>query len=461
MAGAPEDLSQTISLIRKAREGDATAVNRLFDRYSRFAVECARRSAGEALKKKEEVEDLAQSALAEVWRDFRKFDYRGIGSLDRFVKQVVEHKVMKKAEYWGAQRRNAKLERPMQTTGGDLSETARIETPPDPLTTTRVVVQHETQERVREAIGRLPEEHATPLQLHFLDGLSLKEVAERLSLPSADAARMRVQRAREAMRLVLEGNKGGGSGGDSFRPASIPAFRHGTRVMTPSAVLRKLLALVRRADRVVAGWIGGRAESPRAPSRCSADRAVDHPADDPVESPADRERLRKVLERLPKEHAILLRWVFLDGLTMQEVAVRLSLRNTEAARKRLQRALHAVRKRMQGDLEGPARDPEGGDFPRPKASGLAPSAGSPAQAALREFIRRRFRIAIERLPERLAIPLRLCMDEGLSAEELADRLQLGSASAARRRIARSLRALRKLPEWPWWRGGSRPEWGGT
>ncbi|MCI0589069.1 MAG: hypothetical protein L0323_19810 [Planctomycetes bacterium] len=70
-------------------------------------------------------------------------------------------------------------------------------------------------------------------------------------------------------------------------------------------------------------------------------------------------------------------------------------------------------------------------------------------------------MGIERLPERLATPLRLCMDEGLSAQELADRLHLGSASAARRRIARSLRALRKLPEWPRWRGGSRPEWGGT
>ncbi len=209
MAEASDDLTQTISLIRKAKEGDAAAVDRLVDRYSRVALECARRLAGEALKKKEQVEDLAQSALAEVWRDFRKFDYRGIGSLDRFVREVVKHKVMKKAEYWGAQCREAALERPMRTAGDDSTETKRVEPPVDPLTTTQVVTRHETQDRIRGAIDRLPDEHAIPLRLFDIEGLSHKEVAEKLSLPSADAARMRVQRARDALRKVLEGDKGG------------------------------------------------------------------------------------------------------------------------------------------------------------------------------------------------------------------------------------------------------------
>jgi RNA polymerase sigma-70 factor, ECF subfamily len=209
MAGASDELSQTISLIRKAREGDAAAVDRLFDRYSRVAVECARRLAGDALKRKEEVEDLAQSALVEVWRDFGRFDYRGIGSLDRFVREVVKHKVMKKAEYWGAQRRDAARERLIRTAGDDSTETKRVEPPEDPLTTTQVVTRHETEDRIRRAIDRLPEEHAIPLRLSDLEGLSHKEVAEKLSLPSADAARMRVQRARDALRKILEGDKGG------------------------------------------------------------------------------------------------------------------------------------------------------------------------------------------------------------------------------------------------------------
>ncbi|MGH7149793.1 MAG: RNA polymerase sigma factor [Planctomycetota bacterium] len=209
MPGAPDELSQTIHLIRKAREGDGGAADRLFERYSRLAVECARRMAGATLKRKEEAEDLAQSALMEVWRDFERFDYRGIGSLDRFVRQVVENKIRKKAEYWHAQRRDAGLERNLRAASADLSETKTIDLPSEDLSTTQFVSRHETQVRVREALGRLPEEHATPLRLHFLEGLSMKEVAEKLSLPSADAARMRIQRARLAMRKVLEGTQEG------------------------------------------------------------------------------------------------------------------------------------------------------------------------------------------------------------------------------------------------------------
>ncbi len=178
------------------------------------------------------------------------------------------------------------------------------------------------------------------------------------------------------------------------------------------------------------------------------------------EQPDLPERIRRVLGLLPENQAILLRLVVLEGLSMQQVAERLAL-STEAARKGLERVLHAVRKLLQGDLEGVARDPKGGDSPQPKASGLAPWAGSRPLDALRATRWRRVRIAIERLPERHAAPLRLYMKEGLSAQEVADSLHLGSASAARRRIARSLRALRKLPGWPRRRGGSRPEWVGT
>ncbi len=230
---------------------------------------------------------------------------------------------------------------------------------------------------------------------------------------------------------------------------------------TPSAVFRKLLSLVRHADRVAAGWIGGRAESPRAPCRCSGHRPVGRPADDPVEGPADRERVLDAIRRLPKEHAILLRWVFLEGLTIQQVAVRLSLRSTEAARKRLQRALHAVRELLQGDLEGSARDPEGGDFPRPKASGLAPSIDLPIQLPFFGRSRADLRIAIGRLPKHLARPLLLLVEEGLSAQELADRLHIGSGARAQKLVQRALRALRIALERDQGTDERRPAWEGT
>ncbi|HET6203507.1 MAG TPA: sigma-70 family RNA polymerase sigma factor [Planctomycetota bacterium] len=209
MPEGARELAETVSLIRRARDGDAAASERLFERYSRVALECARRLTGAALRRKVEAEDLAQSALAEVWRDFRRFDYRGVGSLDRFVRRVVENKIRDKAEYWRAQRRDAGLERSLRRPSSGLSETKGPDFPSEDLTTTQFVSRRETGERVREAIGRLPEEHALPLRLFWIEELPLKDVAAKLSLPSSDAARMRIQRARDALRKLLEVKRGG------------------------------------------------------------------------------------------------------------------------------------------------------------------------------------------------------------------------------------------------------------
>ncbi len=91
----------------------------------------------------------------------------------------------------------------------DLSESRRPDLGDEDLDATVLAPPHGWRERLGRALERLPEEHAIPLRLHFLEDLSLKEVAERLSLPSPDAARMRVQRARTALKELLEGDKGG------------------------------------------------------------------------------------------------------------------------------------------------------------------------------------------------------------------------------------------------------------
>ena len=203
MAEAQENLAQTLTLIRRARGGDDEARDRLFRRYSGYALEVARGSLGTHLRRKVDPEDLAQSALVEVWRDFRRFDYRGLGSLDRYVRKVVENKIRDKAAFWSAQRRDAALERPL-VSGGVAETTREMGIASNDLSTTQVVSREETRDRVRRALKSLPESQGKALELFLLEGLSLKEVADRLGLPGPDAARMRVQRARKALGNLLE-----------------------------------------------------------------------------------------------------------------------------------------------------------------------------------------------------------------------------------------------------------------
>lgn len=67
-----------------------------------------------------------------------------------------------------------------------------------------VVVQNELGAVVRQAIGRLPERLRAAITLRDAEGLSLQEVAEILDI-GLSAAKMRVARGREQLRIELEG----------------------------------------------------------------------------------------------------------------------------------------------------------------------------------------------------------------------------------------------------------------
>jgi RNA polymerase sigma-70 factor (ECF subfamily) len=63
--------------------------------------------------------------------------------------------------------------------------------------------QHEVRSAVRKAIDALPERHRCVLLLRDIEGLSSEEVAERLGI-RADAVKMRLHRARQALRTLLD-----------------------------------------------------------------------------------------------------------------------------------------------------------------------------------------------------------------------------------------------------------------
>jgi RNA polymerase sigma-70 factor (ECF subfamily) len=61
----------------------------------------------------------------------------------------------------------------------------------------------EVRSAVRKAIDSLPERHRCVLLLRDIEGLSSEEVAERLGI-RADAVKMRLHRARQALRTLLD-----------------------------------------------------------------------------------------------------------------------------------------------------------------------------------------------------------------------------------------------------------------
>ena len=78
------------------------------------------------------------------------------------------------------------------------------EGPPDPATVESAKAAGEAELRlaVRKSVSELDPRYALPVILFYLEGLSVKEVAERLDLPEG-TVKIRLHRARDVLKETL------------------------------------------------------------------------------------------------------------------------------------------------------------------------------------------------------------------------------------------------------------------
>ena len=184
--------AETERLVERAQSGDVDALNRLFTRYHGFLVEQARRRLGPKLRLKEEADDLAQTTFREATRDFDKYEYRGEGSLVRWLSRILQNKIRDKAEFYSAGKRDVSRE---HSADDDSAGQGPFEITSKDLSVTQVVQRTEDHEIVRDALTDLSPEHRKAITLVFFEGLSLREAGERMGGRSEDAVRMMLRRA--------------------------------------------------------------------------------------------------------------------------------------------------------------------------------------------------------------------------------------------------------------------------
>jgi RNA polymerase sigma-70 factor (ECF subfamily) len=182
-SGQPDDdpgLDATVDLLALARQGDATALDRLFARYM---PELRRWTSGRLprwARDLAETQDLVQDTLLQVFKKIDGFEYRGEGAFKAYLRQAVMNRLRNEI------RRSDR--RPAHEEAGPALEDAGT----SPVES---AIGAETLERYEQALERLsaPEREAIVARVEL--GLSYPELAEVLAKPSADAARMAVARA--------------------------------------------------------------------------------------------------------------------------------------------------------------------------------------------------------------------------------------------------------------------------
>lgn len=190
-----EDASR---LVQKASAGDPVAVDALLQRFLPGLEAYLRGNAGAGVLAKESGADLAQSVCREVLEGLAqgRMEYRGEREFKQWLYQAALFKLQNRWRYYAAERRDARRET------GDAAESddPRVaELLASLCTPSRDAIAREDLARVSDAFRRLPAPARDVILWTRIEGLSHREVAERLGVSEAHS---RVLLSRALARLA-------------------------------------------------------------------------------------------------------------------------------------------------------------------------------------------------------------------------------------------------------------------
>ena len=188
------DQAETTTLLREARSGSADALNRLFERCAGRLLALIRLRMGPGLRAHMESRDLLHDTLLKAFQRIDQFERRDGAALMAWLGRIAENEIRDRADYHGAQRRDAARLVTLEQGFDGVAAQLRSQT-------SRLVLRQEMQ-RIERALERLDESHREVIVLRKLQELSFREIGERLGR-SPDACRMQLARAMTALTREL------------------------------------------------------------------------------------------------------------------------------------------------------------------------------------------------------------------------------------------------------------------
>lgn len=187
MDGTESSWDSTLTLLTRARDGDAEALDELFARYVPMLRRWAAGRLPRCYRDLADTPDLVQETMVQVFKKIEGFEHRGEGAFYAYLRQAVMNRI--RNEIRNAGRRPGKIE---------LDENV----PEDGLSPLEAAIGTEAVEKYEAALYRLRDEERELIVARLELGLTYAEVAEAARKPSPDAARMAIARA--VARLIEE-----------------------------------------------------------------------------------------------------------------------------------------------------------------------------------------------------------------------------------------------------------------
>jgi RNA polymerase sigma-70 factor, ECF subfamily len=187
------------TLIAQLRAGDQAAFEQVVRQYGGRLLAVARRIVGT----EEDARDVVQDAFMNAFKSLDRFE--GNAKLSTWL-----HRIAVNAALMKLRTRKRKPEQPIDSMLPGFNEEGhfeeRFQSWEEPVD--KALEREENRELVRRQIDALPESYRTVLVLRDIEGLDTEETANMLGL-SVNATKIRLHRARQALRAMLAPHFGG------------------------------------------------------------------------------------------------------------------------------------------------------------------------------------------------------------------------------------------------------------
>jgi len=168
-------------LLRRAQNGNATALGQLLARYDDYLSLLARLQIGRRLQGKVDASDLVQETFFKAHRDFAGFRGATEAELVAWLRRILATSVADLVRrYVGSQRRDVRLERQLAEEMDRSSAVLERALAAPHSTPSQQAARREQSVRLATALGRLPAHYREVIILHHLEGLTLAQTAARL-----------------------------------------------------------------------------------------------------------------------------------------------------------------------------------------------------------------------------------------------------------------------------------------
>jgi RNA polymerase sigma-70 factor (ECF subfamily) len=191
--GSATPVDDDTTLIAQLRAGDEAAYEQMVRTYGGRLLAVARRILGS----EEDARDVVQDAFLNAFKSLDRFE--GNSKLSTWLHRIAVNGALMKLRT-----RKRKPEQSIETLLPSFLEDGhheeRFTSWEEPVD--QAMERAETRQLVRQKIEELPESYRTVLVLRDIEGLDTEETAKMLGL-SVNAAKIRLHRARQALRTML------------------------------------------------------------------------------------------------------------------------------------------------------------------------------------------------------------------------------------------------------------------